>query len=341
MTNSFTDALVKSVMFGKYCDLPQDDIRLWRTKMVSLFSLLHATALSSLHDYGAKMEVIEGIDKSVAERLNSDGILDDVYTVYAWIQEELMMRVLNNGIAAPPPISTRMWDDLTVGIQGYNNAHMIHDTPFPFPYSQIIALSLFMFTATLGFMMANIMHNPVWVVFMTFAAVSGYVSLNEVAQELEDPFGDDANDLPLQSYQKTINNRLLQLLYIGERDYAIPDSSSQAQISAAQYSTGVTGTAGEPRLGMAPPTPPQVEEEVEEEKQSSNNRAEARMGGMFASNKIHPSGGAYVVDEREEDDEGELGFKWVQGLDDTYTESDLKHRKKKRRESNSETVRQL
>lgn len=107
MTNSFTDALVKSVVFGKFSKLPEENIRLWRTKMVSLFSLLHATALSNLHDYEAEMEVIEGIDKNVAERLSSDGVLDDVYTVYAWVQEELMMRVLDSGIAAPPPISTR------------------------------------------------------------------------------------------------------------------------------------------------------------------------------------------------------------------------------------------
>ena len=45
--------------------------------------------------------------------------------------------------------------------------------------------------------------------------------------------------------------------------------------------------------------------------------------------------------ENEEDDEEypELSFKWVQGLNDDFTESDLKNRGKRRKEDLSKTVR--
>merc|ERR1712196_223891 len=133
---------------------------------------------------------------------------------------------------------------------------------------------------------------------MTFVAVSGYVSLNEIAQELEDPFGDDANDLPLQTYQKTINNRMKQFLYLGERDFAIPNASSEAYKSASQYRNILAIKS-------------RVIGEVTEENDHANEQ--------------HKESSSRDV-EADEDDEGmlELSFNWVPGLDDSFVESDVK-----------------
>jgi len=46
------------------------------------------------------------------------------------------------------------------------------------------------------------------VVFLSILSVTGFVSINMIAIELEDPFGDDANDLPLTDYQEVFNKRL-------------------------------------------------------------------------------------------------------------------------------------
>jgi len=84
MTNNWTDALIKMVSFDKYSDLPSEDVVLWRHKMVSYFSLLHATALSSLHDYQSTMEVLQGVDQTmVINELNSVSVYD--------VQQQLSM----------------------------------------------------------------------------------------------------------------------------------------------------------------------------------------------------------------------------------------------------------
>ena len=46
----------------------------------------------------------------------------------------------------------------------------------------------------------------------TFLAVFCYVSLNEVASELEDPFGTDANDLPLHRLHMRYNYDLREIV---------------------------------------------------------------------------------------------------------------------------------
>lgn len=61
--------------------------------------------------------------------------------------------------------------------------------------------------------------DSVWLVSVISAAVLlGYVALNETARELENPFGVDANDLFLTSYQRDFNHKLAALL-----DLSVPN----------------------------------------------------------------------------------------------------------------------
>ena len=49
-------------------------------------------------------------------------------------------------MAVPPPIQSRMYQEMSNGMLGFNNAMKIHDTPFPFPWLQIVSsLLLFLF----------------------------------------------------------------------------------------------------------------------------------------------------------------------------------------------------
>ena len=77
-----------------------------------------------------------------------------------------MSRMAEGGLSAPPPIATRIWQSLGNGMNGYNNACMIDDTPFPFPYAQIIALLLVILGVSCGYVMAVFVEHPFWVVFL-------------------------------------------------------------------------------------------------------------------------------------------------------------------------------
>merc|ERR1740130_388015 len=169
------------------------DRRAFRARILSLFSLLHATALCQLHDNEEEMEVIEGIDQQqVFFSINSAHVKDPVFLVFTWIQDTLIRREDNGGIPVPPPICTRLFQELSNGMLGFNNANKIHNTPFPFPYAQLITLALMILTLTCGFVMNVFVKSAFWAALFSFLAVAGYYAINEVAIELEDPFGDDA-----------------------------------------------------------------------------------------------------------------------------------------------------
>jgi len=89
----------------------------------------------------------------------------------------------------------------------------IVDTRFPFPYAQIIGMLLIINSVLTPVMMAQLVPEPVWAAIFSFVPVFGAFSLNFIAIELENPFGNDPNDLPLVKFQQEMNNSLMMLLH--------------------------------------------------------------------------------------------------------------------------------
>lgn len=57
----------------------------------------------------------------------------------------------------------------------------------------------------------------------------------QVAIELEDPFGDDENDLPMNEYQKIFNQRLRPLLFLDEGPFRTPALEVSFAAMASTY----------------------------------------------------------------------------------------------------------
>jgi putative membrane protein len=75
-------------------------------------------------------------------------------------------------------------------------------TPIPFAYAVHIKQLLMLYLITLPFILIGEMH---WVAIPTVAAISfGLLGIEEAGVEIEDPFGDDPNDLPVEAMCATI-----------------------------------------------------------------------------------------------------------------------------------------
>jgi predicted membrane chloride channel (bestrophin family) len=87
--------------------------------------------------------------------------------------------------------------DLTGMIGAFNGVDKVHNVPIPFPYAQMITLlmslycfaSPFMFVSSFGY----------WTFLPAAFLTCAFFGINEVALEIEDPFGNDENDLPLDT----------------------------------------------------------------------------------------------------------------------------------------------
>merc|ERR1712039_218185 len=127
--------------------------------------------------------------------------------------QTLIVNALDSGVLKiPPPILSRVFQTLSRGFVNLLNAKKITDTRFPFPYAQLLSILLFLHMIMTPVMISNLIESWPWACIFTFVPIFGMFSLNFVAIELENPFGDDDNDLPLLHFQKEMNNCLLMLL---------------------------------------------------------------------------------------------------------------------------------
>merc|ERR1711907_151805 len=121
----------------------------------------------------------------------------------------------DNVLNIPPPILSRVYQTLSRGFVNLLNAKKIADTRFPFPYAQLIAFLLFVVTFLTPLVMSTLIKHQLWAGIFTFVPVFTFYSINFIGVELENPFGADANDLPLDHFQGEMNKCLLMLLHDG------------------------------------------------------------------------------------------------------------------------------
>eukprot|EP00736_Rhodelphis_marinus_P008319 Rmarinus@m.20997 len=157
-----------------------------------------------------RLGVVGGISEFERDALCA--VEDRQYLVMMWVNEELCARYKQGGLGLPAPLLTRIFQELSNGTLGYNQAVKIVETPFPFPYTQLISVLLLIMMLTTPVIVASYVEDVTIACFFTFFAVMGYYALNEVAMELEDPFGEDPNDLPMELSHEEFNQKCMTLL---------------------------------------------------------------------------------------------------------------------------------
>eukprot|EP00913_Durusdinium_trenchii_P028632 g26853.t1 len=128
--------------------------------------------------------------------------------------QSLITQSLDDGIIrVPAPIISRVYQTLSRGFVNLLNAKKIADTRFPFPFAQLISLLLFVNVILTPILVTSIFTQPALCVIFSFIPIFGMSCLNFIGVELENPFGQDDNDLPLDHFQDEMNNCLLMLLH--------------------------------------------------------------------------------------------------------------------------------
>lgn len=98
---------------------------------------------------------------------------------------------------------------------GHELAHVLGgcerlaSTPVPFAYTLILQRTVYLFCTLLPFALVGDLHymTPFVSVFISYT----FLSWDSLAEELEDPFGTAANDLPLNAMCNTIERNLLDM----------------------------------------------------------------------------------------------------------------------------------
>jgi predicted membrane chloride channel (bestrophin family) len=131
------------------------------------------------------------------EQEQLDKVPDKLLCVAAWITEGVTRMSVTQKLSIPGPILSRFYQEMSNGMLGFNQAFKVTFVPFPFPFAQILAALLSLFCLICPIMVVQMTRGRFVPPMLCFVAIFGYWNLNMIAVELENPFGDDPNDLPL------------------------------------------------------------------------------------------------------------------------------------------------
>ena len=159
------------------------------------------------------MPVLGGVSENeIAFLQKARGASAKTTLAWSWLSEFIIREHLAGSLGAVgPPIISRIFQFLSDGMIFYNHARKIMFIPFPFPHAQLTAV----FTATLMLVVPLIMGeftSYLWLgAVLTFLTVTCLFGLHEVAKELENPFRNVPNDIPLCTFLAQLNESLITM----------------------------------------------------------------------------------------------------------------------------------
>lgn len=180
--------------------------------LIRLFSLLHCAALQQIavmEDEDFQIIGTDGISEAALVHLESSNHRCEI--LMQWIQKLVVNQIEGGVLSIAPPILSRTFQELGKGLVDYQNARKINEFQFPLPFAQMISILLMGTTMVTPFLACFLVENTVFVGIVSFIVPLVFWGVNLIAIELEMPFGDDANDLPMHEMQINFNDMLKSL----------------------------------------------------------------------------------------------------------------------------------
>jgi len=164
--------------------------------------------------YNAKrpLGVLSGIGEEEASALRSARGPSAVVSMASLWLNEFIIREFTTGKSfggVAPPIVSRIFQYNSDGMVGYNQARKVAYCPFPFPHAQLCTYFSSIVLVVIALLVRTFIESVVLgapIVVFTLMALLG---IQEVARELERPFKNTPNDLPLVTMQAQFNEALL------------------------------------------------------------------------------------------------------------------------------------
>eukprot|EP00439_Symbiodinium_sp_Y106_P085765 s101_g29.t2 len=215
----------------------QKDVQEFQAFLSKLMSLLYCSALQhmcELEDDTLEVLDLGGLSRSSLQHLRDSP--DRTELVLLWIERLILHADKSKVIDVSAPILSRAFQELSRGMVTVSNMRKIH-IPFPFPYSQHLVCVLIFYTILTPIVASQAILKPWWAGVMVFVVCTSYWTLLYIAQEIDQPFGDDANDLPIREMQHEFNAKLSYFAH--PLSYSVPgfrpDSSQHIHMLGSNF----------------------------------------------------------------------------------------------------------
>eukprot|EP00915_Cephaloidophora_sp_WS-2016_P004966 GHVH01006627.1.p1 GENE.GHVH01006627.1~~GHVH01006627.1.p1 ORF type:complete len:538 (+),score=54.18 GHVH01006627.1:24-1637(+) len=192
-----------------------DSIAVYRAKCLHMATLLHALMMMYLlnQDWTENMEVLGGLTFAESQALSRCN--DQVYLVESWLSELIIQAHTGNRVLckqSTPPIAAQHWVLLNSVMTAFMGICKVEDTPFPYPYQQLMGLMAAVNVILIPFFAANIIWDFWYKIFISTLVSFLYRAIYETILISELPFGSKPNDLPFRLIHHQFVSRMRDLV---------------------------------------------------------------------------------------------------------------------------------
>jgi Bestrophin, RFP-TM, chloride channel len=200
-------------MLSKDTKLQYGDANRFWTWFYFCLGLSRSQKRRTLYNAARPFGVLGGVsDEEIRHLQHARGPYAKVALVTMWLEEFISREYLagSTGKVAQPIVS-RVYHLISDGVVGYNQARKIAYIPFPFPNGQITAFFSLAIIFIFPLLFISFVNKLWFACVMNFLTVLCFLGLHEVARELESPFQNVPNDLPLATFQAQLNEALVAI----------------------------------------------------------------------------------------------------------------------------------
>lgn len=247
MMGDFFDSTSTLMAFLRSSPADPTVVAEYQQVVVRLVSLLNAMILGELEGQESTAEQalevelldVQSFERESMEALNQCTNRPEV--VFQWIQGTVVEMISTGVLNIPPPLATRIFQQLGSGMVKYHESLKFPDVPVPFPYVATAEVLLYFHTAVTPIMSVQWSNFAFQPPIFTFIFVFILWSLHMVAGELENPFeGTDVNDLDMETLQMGLNAQLLSLLSgpamrLPRLIHSAPQAAKRLQVQARYH----------------------------------------------------------------------------------------------------------
>jgi hypothetical protein len=122
--------------------------------------------------------VIGGVTDSESRALAR--VEDKSYLVMQWVVDIVVLQGKLKWLEVEGPIVSRIYQELSDGMLGYNQARKLTEIPFPYPYAKLMTSLLAIFALTVPFLISSWVEDTAAAGTLAFVAVWAYYAINEV-----------------------------------------------------------------------------------------------------------------------------------------------------------------
>lgn len=205
-------------------NLPKHVLHEFQPKYRIVALAMHWLGLDRLPRYRSKYNasrpllILGGVsDAEITFLQRARGPHAKVELANSWLKEFIIRESLSGSFGnVNPSITSRVVQHLSDGMMGYHMARKIMYIPFPFPHAQLTTFYTVVMVFAIPFLMDQYVSvdgkSMLWVgCLLTFLTVTCLVGLHEVSRELENPFRNVPNDLPLCTLHAMYNEALVTM----------------------------------------------------------------------------------------------------------------------------------